>query len=146
MTGQPDEATSPDIPAIWERLNDAFLEIYSEILRHTATVKWHVWAWDNHYHHLSATADFERVGCDDDEDLVLTVSIAKRDGMVHWQTDAAQNRGLVLADGPERLIPDAQPLSSWIGEAADDAIAWFKAETPNFIAYLNREPTPYDVD
>ena len=135
-----------DIASVWDRVNECFIEIYGEVLRGTATVRWDVAAFDNPSHFLMAYAEFQRVGRDDDEGLVLNVSIVKRGDLVIWETDACQTRGVDLVDGPTRAAPAAEPLSSWIGEAADEAIAWFKAETPNFIAYLNQEPTPYDVD
>jgi hypothetical protein len=135
-----------DIPAVWERLNDAFLDLYSEVLRNTATVKWHSVAMENEWHYLSATADYERVGRPEEEDLVLQVSIVKREEVTVWKSDAAQNVGQVLADGPTYTAPASAPLSSWMSEPLEATVAWLRAETPNFIAYLNQEPTPYDVD
>jgi hypothetical protein len=146
MTGQADEPTPLELPAVWERLNEVFLEIYSEVLRNTATVKWRVWAWDNPYHFLSATAEFERVGRPEEEDLVLYIAIVKSVDTTVWTSDAAQNVGQILVDGPTYTAPASAPLSSWMSEPLEATVAWLRAETPNFIAYLNREPTPYDVD
>ena len=141
-----DVTDGEDVQMIWDRLNEAFLQIYKEISQQTQTVRWQALAADNFRHHLMAYAEFERVGRDNDEDLVLNVSIVKRDEVVVWETDVCQTRGRSLADGPRRVVAATQPLASWLGDAADDAIAWFQAETPNFIAYLNQELTPYDVD
>lgn len=135
-----------DIATVWDRLNQCFIEIYGEILRNTATTRWQAAASDNPHHHLMAYAEFQRVGRDDDEGLVLNVDIVKRGELVVWKTSACQTRGVDLVDGPTRSAPATEPLSSWIGEATDASIAWFTSETPNFIAYLNQEPTPYDVD
>lgn len=135
-----------DIASVWDRLNQAFIEIYGEVLRKTATVRWQVSASENPYHYLMAYAEFQRVGRDDDEGLVLNVGIAKTGSSVVWTTDVCQTRGLTFADGPTRSEPDTVPLSSWIGEVADEAIAWFHDETPNFVAYLNQEPGPYEAD
>ncbi len=135
-----------DIAAVWDRLNDTFVEIYSEVIRNTATVKWRAAAYDNPYFYIRAYAEFDRAGRPEEEDLVIGVDIVKQDGLVVWETDACQMAGHVLADGPTHSAAESEPLSSWLGTALDDAVAWFRAETPNFVAYLNREPTPYDVD
>ncbi len=142
-TGEPDAV---DIPWVWDRLNDGFLELYGAVIRNTATVRWQAAASDNAYHHLMAYAEFDRVGCPEEEDLVISVSVAKSPGRGNWVADAGQSAGLVLHDGVERFAPDTDPLSRWIGEALADTLEWIRAETPNFIAYLNQEPTPYDVD
>ena len=135
-----------ELDEVWDRLNDAFLGVYEEVLRNTATVRWQVHHSDNSYFLLRATASFQRVGCPDEEDLVLSVDIHRDGDLITWTTDAGQSAGVVLAEAPSRTHSADGPLGPWLGASVDEAIAWFTAETPNFIAYLNREPTPYDVD
>ncbi len=138
--------SSSSIEEVWDRLNDAFLELYGEVLRRTATVRWSAAAWDNFAHHLMAYAEFDRVGRPEEEALVISVSITRGDRPTTWTADAGQSRGVVLHEGVARTAPNKVQLSSWIGEPLAETIAWLQAETPNFIAYLNQEPTPYDVD
>jgi len=146
VTEVPSRSSTTAIEHVWDRLNEGFREIYTQVLRRTATVDWLAEAHDNPSFPLMAYARFERKGRPDDEALVIQVDIHREKGVITWTTDACQERGAVLVDGPTRSAPATEPLASWVGEAADAAIAWLKAETPNFIAYLNQEPTPYDVD
>lgn len=146
MISAPAREPPDDIAAVWDRLNDTFLGIYREVVLNTATVKWQAQVFDNPHHYLIAYASFDRVGRGDHEDLVLDVGIAKTDGIVVWSSDASQSRGALLVEGPTLSFPDTEPLSSWVGSALEETIAFFECETPNFIAYLNQEPTPYDVE
>lgn len=38
-----------ELDEVWDRLNDAFLGVYEEVLRNTATVRWQVHHSDNSY-------------------------------------------------------------------------------------------------
>jgi len=134
------------LETLWDSLNDQFIALYAEILRSTATVQWQAGHSDNQFYLMSAYASFRRVGCDDDQDLVIEVNLHRHASTVTWTADAGQSAGLMLADGPVMSVHESVVLSSWIGEAMDQTTRWLKAETPNFIAYLNQEPTPYDLD
>ena len=86
------------------------------------------------------------MGCPDDQDLVIEVGVLKRNEEVLWDVDASQVTGALLSQGPTHTAQGSDPLATWIGESLEATLAWIRAETPNFIAYLNQEPTPYDVD
>jgi hypothetical protein len=135
-----------DLATVWERLNDAFLDLYHEILRNTPTVKWWARAWDTEFFLLSGYAQFDRVGCPDDEDLAIEIGIFRRDEETVWDVDACQAAGVMLSQGPTYTARRSDPIATWIGEPLEATLAWIRDETPNFIAYLNREPTPYDED
>lgn len=140
------EAGPVRIEEVWRQLDDALTALSDEVLKSTTTVKWRAQMYDNPSFLMRAHAHFERVGCPEDADLVISVNVHRGEGLVSWDSDAAQFDGHVLAQGPRDKAPSGLPRSSWYADMLEDTIGWFHAETPNFIAYLNQESTPYDVD
>ncbi len=136
-------ATSVD--EVWDVLNNAFFELYKNILRNTPTVNWHANAQATPSYLLSGYAYFPRAQRPDSEALVVSVHVKKAAGAIDWSSDACMDQGPILSVGPSRTEPDSTPLATWLADALADTITWLQAETPNFIAYLNQEPTPYDV-
>ncbi|MEO7234585.1 MAG: hypothetical protein ABIW80_04350 [Lapillicoccus sp.] len=133
------------IDEVWDVLNDALIQLYGEVLRNTGTVTWHANAQATPYYLLSGYAYFPRKHRPDTEALVVSVHVGIAHGVIDWTSDACMDSGPMLTVGPSRTEPDTTPLASWVGDALSDTITWLKAETPNFIAYLNQEPTPYDL-
>lgn len=131
--------------SVWDDLNDSYLALAQLVLATSPDLTWTADHYDNQTRPFWATAAFSRPTSGTDEDVVVSVDVARRDGRYVWTSDVAIGTGYVLVDGPTHSGPTSAPLSSWVGQALSDTHVFMLEQGHRICALLAQEGDLYEV-